>query len=135
MQRSMTAVIATAAICLAGCTDVTAGSPMADPDQTGITTTTTTTTTTTSSPRLTPSRTPSSSGDSTPPPNGMSTTCDEYAAFDDPTKMGMVQLLGDNGYPGLKKNPFLWVSFIGAMCVLADPGATVVQAISKKVPG
>ncbi|OBC12970.1 hypothetical protein A5784_31925 [Mycobacterium sp. 852013-50091_SCH5140682] len=138
MRRSMTAVIATAAICLAGCTEVTAGAPMADPDQTGITTTTTTTSrprpTPTSNP-LPPEVTPGTSAASTPPPNGMSTTCDEYSAFDDPTKMGMVQLLGDNGYPGLKKNPFLWVSFIGAMCVLADPGATVVQAINKKVPG
>jgi hypothetical protein len=133
MVRSMLAVVAAAVVVLAGCTNVTTGTPMADPDQTGITTTTTTTTT--SSERPAPSPAPGNSGESTPPPHGMATTCQEYSTLDDATKMGMVELLGDNGYPGLKRNPFLWVSFVGAMCVLADPGATVVEAINKKAPG
>jgi hypothetical protein len=137
MQRSMPVVIVAAVVGLAGCTNVTTGTPMADPDQTGITTTTTTSSqrpTPTDNP-LPPEVTPGNSGDSTPPPNGMSTTCQEYSTMDDATKMGMIELLGDNGYPNLKRNPFLWVSFVGAMCVLADPGTTVVEAINKKAPG
>ncbi|MCV7285217.1 hypothetical protein H7J87_07735 [Mycolicibacterium wolinskyi] len=142
MQRLMVAGLAAAAIGLAGCSNVTAGTPMADPDQTGISTTTTTkrTPTRTASPStpLLPPPSPGGggpSGASTPPPNGMSTTCTEYASLDEATQRGMVDLLSENGYPGMKKNPFIWVSFIGAMCALSDRDATVVEAINKKVPG
>ncbi|MBP2454435.1 hypothetical protein [Mycolicibacterium lutetiense] len=55
--------------------------------------------------------------------------------MDEATQLGMVELLAANGYAGMKKNPFLWTSFIGAMCVLGDRDATVVEAINKKVPG
>ncbi|QRY47849.1 hypothetical protein JVX93_14305 [Mycolicibacterium boenickei] len=124
---------------LSGCGAVTAGTPMADPDQTGISTTTTTTKrppSGTASPSTPVFPSPGTSGGaSTPPPNGMSTTCREYASMDEATQLGMVELLAKNGYAGMKKNPYIWTSFIGAMCVLGDRDATVVDAINKKVPG
>lgn len=137
-MRRIVAGIAVAGFALSGCSTVTAGTPMGDPDQTGISTTTTT--------KRRPSDTaaPStpvfpgpgaSGGASTPPPNGMSTTCREYASMDEATQLGMVELLVKNGYAGMKKNPYIWTSFIGAMCVLGDRDATVVDAINKKVPG
>lgn len=134
----MAAGLAVAAIGLAGCSNVTAGTPMADPDQTGMTTTTTTkrTPTRTAAPPSTPLvPPPSPGGASTPPPNGMSTTCTEYSSMDEATQRGMVDLLAENGYPGMKRNPFIWVSFIGAMCALAERDATVVEAINNKIPG
>ncbi|MFV8054194.1 hypothetical protein [Mycobacterium sp. 48b] len=131
--------IVVAGLALSGCSAVTAGTPMADPDQTGISTTTTTTTrrpSATASPSTPVFPPPGTSGGaSTPPPNGMATTCREYATMDEATQLGMVELLVQNGYAGMKKNPYIWTSFIGAMCVLGDRDATVVDAINKKVPG
>ncbi|BDY29425.1 hypothetical protein [Mycolicibacterium mageritense] len=140
MRGVMVAGIAVGVLALAACNNVTAGTPMADPDQTGITTTTTTTTRSTSPtwmplPPPVSTGTPAPGGAATPPPNGMATTCSEYSTMDDATKRGMVDLLGDNGYPGMKRNPLLWTSFIGTMCVIAPPGSTVVDAINNKVPG
>jgi hypothetical protein len=146
MRRLMVAGLAVAAVGLAGCTTVTAGTPMADPAQTGITTTKRSPSSTT---KRTPTRTPTAAprtplfpppggggtGPSSPPPNGMATTCREYASMDEATKLGMVELLGENGYPGLKRNPMLWVTLVGTMCVIApDPGSTVVDAINRQPP-
>ncbi|WP_166908809.1 hypothetical protein [Mycobacterium sp. DL440] len=137
-MRRIVAGIVVAGFALSGCSTVTAGTPMGDPDQTGISTTTTTkrrpTNTAAPSTPVVP-RPGTSSGASTPPPNGMSTTCREYSSMNEATQLGMVELLVENGYAGMKKNPFLWTSFIGAMCVLADRDSTVVDAINKKVPG
>lgn len=142
MRLRIMAGIVVAGFALSGCSTVTAGTPMGDPDQTGISTTTTTRprpsyTAAPSAPAFPSPRTGggTSGGASTPPPNGMSTTCREYASMDEATQLGMVELLAKNGYAGMQKNPFLWTSFIGAMCVLADRNSTVVEAINKKVPG
>ncbi|MFV8166825.1 hypothetical protein ACNQVK_32745 [Mycobacterium sp. 134] len=139
MRLRIVTGIVVAGFALSGCSAVTAGTPMADPDQTGISTTTTTTTrrpSGTASPSTPVFPSPGTTGGaSTPPPNGMSTTCREYASMDEATQLGMVELLVKNGYPGMKKNPYIWTSFIGAMCVLGDRDATVVDAINKKVPG
>ncbi|WP_454788264.1 hypothetical protein [Mycolicibacterium lutetiense] len=129
--------IVVAGFALSGCSTVTAGTPMGDPAQTGISTTTTTKRPTNTAAPSTPvvPRPGASGGASTPPPNGMSTTCREYVSMDEATQLGMVELLAENGYTGMKKNPYIWTSFVGAMCVLADRDATVVDAINKKVPG
>ncbi|MBU9762874.1 hypothetical protein FR943_03255 [Mycobacterium sp. TNTM28] len=122
---------------LTGCSTTTAGTPMADPDQTGLSTTTTkrtpSWTTEPSRPSLPGPRTGGVAA--TPPPNGMSTTCREYVGLDESTQLGMVELLGENGYAGMKRNPFLWISYIRVKCVLADRDATVVEAINEKTPG
>ncbi|WP_158166296.1 hypothetical protein [Mycolicibacterium smegmatis] len=129
-----------------GCATVTEGTPTADPAQVRIAQSESAPTTTRRTPTRTPSaapRTPlfpppsagGSAGPSKPPPNGMATMCREYASMDDATKLGMVELLGDNGYPGLKRNPLLWVTLVGTMCVLApSPSTTVVDAINRKPP-
>ncbi|MEV0668763.1 hypothetical protein [Mycobacterium sp. NPDC050441] len=138
MRRRIVVGIVVAGFALSGCSTVTAGTPMGDPDQTGISTTTTTkrrpTNTAAPSSPVIP-RPGASGGASTPPPNGMSTTCREYVSMDEAAQRGMVELLAENGYVGMKKNPLLWTSFVGAMCTLADRDATVVEAINKKVPG
>ncbi|AKS30716.1 hypothetical protein [Mycolicibacterium goodii] len=145
MRRLMVAGLAVALVGVAGCTTVTEGTPEADPAQVRIAKSEDTPSTT----RRTPTRTATAApptplfpppgagkaGPSTPPPNGMSTTCREYASMDEATKLGMVELLGDNGYPGLKRNPLLWVAFVGTMCVIApSPDITVVEAINRKPP-
>ena len=136
MRLRIVTGIVVAGFALSGCSTVTAGAPMADPDYTGISTTTTRRPSGTASPSTPVLPSPGTSrGASTPPPNGMSTTCREYASMDEATQLGMVELLVENGYTGMKKNPYTWTSFIGAMCVLGDRDATVVDAINKKVPG
>ena len=138
MRQRIVVGIIVAGFALSGCSTVTVGTPMADPDQTGISTPTTTKRrpSTTAAPSTPAFPSPGTGGGtSTPPPNGMSTTCREYSTMDEATQLGMVELLAKNGYAGMKKNPYIWTSFIGAMCVLADRDATVVDAINKKVPG
>lgn len=142
MRQRIVVGIVVAGFALSGCSTVTAGTPMADPDQAGISITTTSTPTTKRRPGATAA--PSApvfpppgarGGASTPPPNGMATTCREYSSMDEATQLGMVELLAKNGYAGMKRNPYIWTSFIGAMCVLGDRDATVVEAINNKVPG
>lgn len=137
-MRRIGAGLVVAGFALSGCSSVTAGSPMGDPDQTGISSTPTTTRrpSGTAAPSIPAFPSPGTSGKAgTPPPNGMSTTCREYSSMDEDGQLGMVELLVKNGYAGMKKNPYIWTSFIGAMCTLADRDATVVDAINKKVPG
>lgn len=145
MRRLMVAGLAVAVVGVAGCATVTEGTPKADPAQVRIaksenapsTTRRTPTGTPTAAPRtpLFPPPSAGRSGPSAPPPNGMATTCREYASMDEATKLGMVELLGDNGYPGLKRNPMLWVALVGTMCVIApSPSTTVVDAINRKPP-
>lgn len=146
MRQRIVVGIVVAGFALSGCSTVTAGTPMADPDQAGISITTSTSTTPTTTTRRRPGSTAAPSapvfpspgargGESTPPPNGMSTTCREYSSMDEATQLGMVELLAENGYAGMKRNPYIWTTFIGAMCVLGDRDATVVEAINNKVPG
>ncbi|MBU8808511.1 hypothetical protein [Mycolicibacterium goodii] len=145
MRRLMVAGLAVAMVGIAGCTTVTEGTPKADPAQVRIaqsesapsTTRRTPTRTPTAAPRtpLFPPPSAGSGGPSTPPPNGLATTCREYASMDEATKLGMVELLGDSGYPGLKRNPLLWVTLVGTMCVIApNPDTTVVDAINREPP-
>ncbi|MDG5785848.1 hypothetical protein [Mycolicibacterium fortuitum] len=97
MRLRIVTGIVVAGVVLSGCSNVTAGTPMADPDQTGISTTTTTKRrpSSTASPSTPAFPSPGSSGRaSTPPPNGMSTTCREYASMDEATQLGMVELGG-----------------------------------------
>lgn len=137
MRRVMVTGVALGFLTLTGCSSVVTGTPMADPAQTGVTTTTTTTTrsTPTWSPTTEPPSPSSSGGASTPPPNGMSTTCTEFDSMDDATKQGMVELLADNGYPGMARNPALWTTFIGIKCKYAPAGSSVVAALEAEIPG
>ncbi|WP_233213324.1 hypothetical protein [Mycobacterium hubeiense] len=115
-------LVALAVVALAGCSDVTPGRPMADPDQTGLTTTTTTTTTT--PPRESP-RAPGG-----PPPEGLAaTTCGDYVSMDDAAKREVIEAIGeDNELVGM--NPELWVGVADMMCAFTEKSTLVRDAVA-----
>lgn len=126
MRRWMVAGLAVAAVGLAGCDDVTAGTPMADPDQTGISTPSTTSR---SSPTTRP-RAPDSSAPATPPAPGMaSTTCGEYVTMDEETKRQVIVAIGqENELIGM--NPELWKGMADMMCTFTDKSTPVKDAVT-----
>ncbi|MGV9802542.1 hypothetical protein ACWDTP_31280 [Mycobacterium sp. NPDC003449] len=109
-QRVMVAGLVVAAIGLAGCSNVTAGTPMADPDQTGITTTTTT------RPPTRPTLPTAPPTASTPPPAGMAgTTCGAYLGMDQETKHQVIGAIGQDSEL-FSRNPELWVGMADMLC-------------------
>ncbi|MDV3125682.1 hypothetical protein M1247_12215 [Mycobacterium sp. 21AC1] len=125
MRRLMVAGLAVAAIGLAGCSTVTDGQPMADPDQTGITTPTTTRPAPTTTPR-----TPRSPTATKPPAPGMaSTTCGDYLEMDEATKREVIAAIGaDNELIGM--NPELWIGMADMMCRFTDKTTLVRDAVT-----
>ncbi|MGV0746095.1 hypothetical protein [Mycolicibacterium sp. XJ870] len=125
MQRLVVAGIALAVIGLAGCSNVTSGTPMADPDQTGISTTTTRTT-----PRTTTPSAPDSPTAPTPPPAGMAgTTCGEYLDMDEATKRQVIAAIGEENEL-VEMNPELWISMADMMCSFTPPATLVRDAVA-----
>lgn len=135
VRRWMLTGCAVAALALAGCTNLTTGTPMADPDQTGLTTTTTTTPSTTTRARVpdptlppapgTPGRPPAPGA----PPTGLAaTTCGQYIDMDEATQREVINAIGrQNELVGL--NPELWITLASAMCTFADPATLVEDAV------
>lgn len=109
-----------AVVTLSACSNVTSGTPMADPDQTGLTTTTTTTPTTTS-----PSPTRGTRPPAPPPPGGLAdTTCGDFVDMDDATQRQVIDAIGETNEL-IALNPELWVGMAEAVCTFSEPETPV----------
>jgi hypothetical protein len=126
---------AAVAIAVAGCSNVTTGTPMADPDQTGLSTTSSRPTVPSSTTRARPpdpTRTPGAPGTpGTPgaPPTGLAATlCSDYIKMDEAAQGDVIAAIGaDNELVAL--NPELWVTMASAMCTFASPSTLVRDAV------
>jgi hypothetical protein len=126
---------AAAAVAVAGCTNVTAGTPMADPDQTGLSTTTSRPTVPSSTTRARPPDptgapgTPGAPGAPGAPPTGLAATvCGDYVNMDEATQREVIAAIGENNEL-VRLNPELWVTMAAAMCTFADPSTPVGDAV------
>ncbi|MCK0175655.1 hypothetical protein [Mycolicibacterium sp. F2034L] len=117
---------AAAAVVVAGCTNVTTGTPMADPDQTGLSTTTSRSTVPSSTTRARPPDPTRAPG--TPPTGLAATVCGEYLDMDEATQREVIAAIGENNEL-VRLNPELWVTMAAAMCTFADPSTPVGDAV------
>lgn len=119
---------------VAGCSNVTTGTPMADPDQTGISSTTTATQSPTTRARVpdpTTSAAPGAPGAPAPggPPTGLAaTTCTDYVNMDEATQRQVITAIGEQNEL-VRLNPELWITMASAMCTFAQPGTLVSDAV------
>lgn len=124
---------AVAALTAAGCSNVTTGTPMADPDQVAMSTTTPSTTTTSPSPTTrarVPDPAPSAPrSPGAPAPGGLAaTTCGEYVDMDEATQRQVIEAIGEQNEL-VALNPELWITMASAMCTFADPATLVSDAV------
>ncbi|CRZ16422.1 hypothetical protein [Mycolicibacterium neworleansense] len=123
MQRVVLSGLVVAAIGLAGCSDVTAGTPMADPAQTAISTT--------STPRTTmrpPTERPASPAP-TMPPGLASTTCGEYDAMDQQGRLAVMKAIGEQEQV-IGIAPEVYVELANLMCGISDKSIPVWRVIT-----
>jgi hypothetical protein len=115
----------------AGCSNVTTGTPMADPDQTGMAATAPSTTATSPSP-TTRARVPDPTTDAPrpgAPPAGLAATpCGDYVDMDPATQRQVIEAIGEQNEL-VALNPELWITMASAMCTFADPATLVSDAV------
>lgn len=115
------------ALQVAGCSNVTTGTPMADPQQIGMTTTTSPSPTTRArvpDPTTTAPRPPGA-----PAPGGLAdATCGEYVDMDPEAQRQVIEAIGEQNEL-VALNPELWVTMASAMCTFADPATLVKDAV------
>lgn len=133
VRRWVLTACAVAALTAAGCSNVTTGTPMADPDQTAMSTTTPPTTATSPSPTTrarVPDPTPSAPRPpGAPAPGGLAaTTCGEYIDMDEATQRKVIEAIGEQNEL-VALNPELWITMASAMCTFADPATAVSDAV------
>ncbi|WP_422742467.1 hypothetical protein ACN27E_14650 [Mycobacterium sp. WMMD1722] len=128
-----------AALAVAGCTNVTTGTPMADPDQTGLSSPTSPSTTTRARP---PDATgapglpgipglpgvPGLPGRGGPPTGLAATPCRDYLDMDEAGQREVIAAIGENNEL-VRLNPELWITMASAMCTFADPSTPVGDAV------
>lgn len=123
-----------AALTAAGCSNVTTGTPMADPDRTAMSTTTTPSTTATSPSPTTRARVPDPTRSAprppgAPAPGGLAaTTCGEYIDMVEATQRKVIEVIGEQNEL-VALNPELWITMASAMCTFADPATLVSDAV------
>lgn len=126
---------AVTALAVAGCTNVTSGTPMADPAQTGLTTTSSRPTVPSSTTRARPPDptaapgAPGGPGAPGAPPTGLAATvCSDYLDMDQAAQQDVIAAIGaENELVAL--NPELWITMASAMCTFAEPSTLVRDAV------
>jgi hypothetical protein len=116
---------------VAGCSNVTTGTPMADPGQTGISTTATATPSPspTTRARVPDPTTSAAPGAPAAPPTGLAaTTCTDYVNMDEATQREVIKAIGEQNEL-VRLNPELWITMASAMCTFAQPGTLVSDAV------
>ncbi|MFS0898563.1 hypothetical protein [Mycolicibacterium litorale] len=127
VRRWVLVACAVAAVTAAGCSNVTTGTPMADPDQTGLSTTATSPSPTTRA--RVPDPTSSAPRPPGAPPDGLAdTTCGEYVDMDQATQRQVIEAVGEQNEL-VALNPELWITMASAMCTFADPATLVKDAV------
>jgi hypothetical protein len=127
MPRWVLTACAVATLTVAGCSNVTTGTPMADPDQTGQTTTATSPSPTTRA-RVPDPTTPGPRPPGAPPAGLADTACGEYIDMDAATQRQVIEAIGEQNEL-VALNPELWITMASAMCTFADPAALVKDAV------
>ncbi|WP_231644486.1 hypothetical protein [Mycolicibacterium baixiangningiae] len=116
---------------VAGCSNVTTGTPMADPDQTGQTTAPSTSSASpspTTRARVPDPTTPGPRPPGAPPAGLAATACGEYIAMDEATQRQVIVAIGEQNEL-VALNPELWITMASAMCTFADPATLVKDAV------
>jgi hypothetical protein len=126
--RTACAVVAlTVAIFGSACSEVTTGTPMADPDQTGATSTATSPSPTTRA--RVPDRTSTAPRPPGAPPADLATTtCGDYVGMDQATQRQVIEAIGEQNEL-VALNPELWITMASAVCTFADPATPVKDAV------
>lgn len=117
---------------LTGCSNVTTGTPMADPAQIGASRSTTATPSPTTRARVpdpTTSAAPGAPSSPGAPPTGLAaTTCTDYVNMDEATQRQVITAIGEQNEL-VALNPELWITMASAMCTFAQPGTLVKDAV------
>lgn len=115
-----------------GCSNVTTGTPVADPAQVGLSQSTTATPAPTTRARVpdpTTSASPGAPGAPGTPPTGLAaTTCTDYVNMDEATQRQVITAIGEQNEL-VALNPELWITMASAMCTFAKPGTLVSDAV------
>lgn len=117
----------TVAVTVSACSEMTSGTPMADPDQVRAATTATSPAPTTRA--RVPDRTSSAPRPPGAPPADLATTtCGEYVGMDPATQRQVIEAIGqENELVAL--NPELWITMASAVCTFAAPATPVKDAV------
>ncbi|WP_231737573.1 hypothetical protein [Mycobacterium sp. IS-1742] len=126
-RRWVLTVCVVGALTAAGCSTVTTGTPMADPDQTGLSTPTTSTSPTTRA------RVPDPTSRAPRPPGApgtglVDTACGDFVGMDPQTQRQVIEAIGEQNEL-VALNPELWITMASAMCTFADPATLVKDAV------
>lgn len=129
VRRWVLTACAVVTLTAAGCSNVTTGTPMADPDQTATATSPSPTSPSPTTRARVPD--PTTAGPRPPgaPPAGLAdTACGEYIDMDEATQRQVIEAIGEQNEL-VALNPELWITMASAMCTFADPAALVKDAV------
>lgn len=127
VRRWVAVACAAAAVTAAGCSTVTTGTPMADPDQTAMNPAPTAAPSPTTRARVPDptTRAPRPPG----APGGLAdTTCGDYIGMDGATQRQVIEAVGEENEL-VALSPELWITMASAMCTFADPATLVKDAV------
>lgn len=114
------------ALTAAACSNVTTGTPMADPDQTGMSTTEPGPSPTTRA--RVPDPTTRAPQPGAPPAGLAATTCGDYVGMDPATQRRVIEAIGEQNEL-IALSPELWITMASAMCTFADPATLVSEVV------